>query len=120
MPPNPAELLMSERMKQLFDQVSNTYDYVIVDTAPLKMVTDTLLLSHYADLCLYIIRAEVLDKRLLEIPEKMYSEKRLPNMTVVLNDVNIEKGGYGYGYGYGAAYGKESSEKPWWKRFLNT
>jgi len=118
-PPNPSELLMNGRFEEVMAYGKAHYDFVIVDTAPLKMVTDTLLLSHYADLCLYIIRAEVLDKRLLEIPEKMYSEKRLPNMTVVLNDVNIEKGGYGYGYGYGAAYGKESSEKPWWKRFLN-
>jgi hypothetical protein len=56
-----------------------------------------------------------LDKRFLEIPEKMHSEKRLPNMAVLMNDVNLEKG-YGYGYGYG--YGENIPKKPWWKRIF--
>jgi tyrosine-protein kinase Etk/Wzc len=112
-PPNPSELLMNGRFEEVMAYGKANYDFVIVDTAPIKIVTDTLLLSEYADLCLYVIRVDFLDKRFLEIPEKMYSEKRLSNMAVLMNDVNLEKG-YGYGYGYG--YGENSTKKPWWKR----
>jgi tyrosine-protein kinase Etk/Wzc len=108
-PPNPSELLMNGRFEDVITYGKAEYDFIIIDTAPIKMVTDTLLLSHYADLSLYIVRADVLDKRLLEIPKKMYSEKRLTNMVVVLNDVNTKKGGYDYGYGYG--YGQEPPKK---------
>jgi tyrosine-protein kinase Etk/Wzc len=112
-PPNPSELLMNGRFEEVMAYGKANYDFVIVDTAPIKIVTDTLLLTEYADLCLYVIRVDFLDKRFLEIPEKMYSEKRLSNMAVLMNDVNLEKG-YGYGYGYG--YGENSTKKPWWKR----
>ena len=114
-PPNPSELLMNGRFEDVIAYGKAHYDYIIVDTAPIQMVTDTLQLSQYAHLSVYVVRAEVLDKRLLEIPQKMYSEKRLPNMAVVLNDVNMEKGGYGYGYGYGYSYGQEAPKKPWWQ-----
>ncbi|GGK58591.1 MULTISPECIES: GumC family protein [Flavobacteriaceae] len=118
-PPNPSELLMNGRFDEVLAYGKEHYDYIIVDTAPVKMVTDTLLLSHHANLCLYIIRANYLDKRLLEIPEKMYKEKRLPNMAVVMNDVDMKLGyGYGYGYGYGG-YGEDVTKKPWWKRWLS-
>lgn len=73
-PPNPSELLMNGRFEEVMAYGKANYDFVIVDTAPIKMVTDTLLLSHFADLCLYIVRAEVLDKRLLEIPEKCFQK----------------------------------------------
>ena len=115
-PPNPSELLMNGRFDEVLAYGKEHYDYVIVDTAPVKMVTDTMLLGHHADLCLYIIRANYLDNRLLEIPERMYNEKRLPNMAVVLNDVDLDRG-YGYGYGYG--YGEGEPQKPWWKRLLS-
>tara|TARA_R110002050_G_scaffold289710_1_gene442576 strand:+ start:31610 stop:33970 length:2361 start_codon:yes stop_codon:yes gene_type:complete len=115
-PPNPSELLMNGRFDDVMAYARANYDFTIVDTAPVKMVTDTLLLSQHADLSLYVIRTGVLDKRLLEIPEKIYSEKRLSNMAIVLNDVNVEKV-HGYGYGYG--YGEEGSKKPWWKRIIS-
>jgi len=118
-PPNPSELLMNGRFEEALAYGKEHYDYVIVDTAPVNLVTDTLLLGQQADLFIYIIRANFLDKRLLEVPKLFYSEKRLPNMAVLLNDVNFERGdgyGYGYGYSYGYGYGERGTKKPWWKR----
>jgi tyrosine-protein kinase Etk/Wzc len=114
-PPNPSELLMNGRFEEVMAYGKANYDFVIVDTAPVKIVTDTLLLSEHADLFLYVIRVNFLDKRFLDIPEKMYTEKRLPNMAILMNDVNLEKG-YGYGYSYGYGYDEHSTKKPWWKR----
>ncbi|OAB29673.1 capsular exopolysaccharide family [Flavobacterium fryxellicola] len=114
-PPNPSELLMNGRFDEIFDYAKDNYDYVVVDTAPVKMVTDALLLSHHADLCLYIIRFNNLDKRLLEIPKKMFNEKRLPNMAILINGVDLKRG-YGYGQSYG--YGKSISKTNWWKKII--
>ena len=75
-PPNPVELLMSKRIKKIFDFVQEEYEYIIVDTAPVGMVTDTIQISKYADLTIYVIKANYLDKRMLHIPEKLYREKR--------------------------------------------
>jgi capsular exopolysaccharide synthesis family protein len=108
-PPNPAELLMSSRIKELFDNVSHTYDYIIVDTAAIGLVTDTLLISKYADLFIFVAKANYITKKQLELAQRMYTENRLPNMTILLNGVDHKKG-YGYGYGYGA----HPKKKKWW------
>jgi Mrp family chromosome partitioning ATPase len=112
-PPNPSELLMNGRFEEVLAYGKEHYDYVIVDTAPVNLVTDTLLLGQEADLFIYTIRANFLDKRLLELPKLFYNEKRLPNMAILVNDTNYERG-YGYGYGYG--YGGVETKKAWWKR----
>lgn len=114
-PPNPSELIMNGRFDEIFAYAKDNYDYVVVDTAPIKMVTDTLLLSHYADLCLYIIRFNNIDKRLLEIPKKMFIEKRLPNMAILINGVDLKRS-YAYAQSYG--YGKSIPQKNWWKRII--
>ncbi|SNR36925.1 GumC family protein [Lutibacter flavus] len=117
--PNPSELLMNGRFDEVLAYGKENYDFVIVDTAPVKLVSDTLLLSQHSDLSLYVIRANYLDKRLLEIPEKMYKDKLLPNMALLLNDVDVERGygygGYGYGYGGYGGYGEEKPKKAWWR-----
>ena len=69
-PPNPVELLMSSRVQEMFDYAKKGYDYVIVDTSPVGMVADTITLDKYADLIIYVIRANYLDKRMLHIPKK--------------------------------------------------
>lgn len=116
-PPNPAELLLSSKIKELFAEVKKNYDYIIVDTAPVNLVTDTLLIAKYADMFMYVTRANYLDKRMLNVPQTLYNEKKLPNMAIVLNDTDMKKGyGYGYGYGYGNSYIDEV-KKPWYKRF---
>lgn len=116
-PPNPAELLMTSKIEEFFDTLKSQYDFIIVDTAPVNLVTDTLLISKYADMFIYTIRANYLDKRMLGVPKALYSEKRLPNMALLLNDTDAKKG-YGYGYG-GYGYGYTVSKKPWYKRVFD-
>ncbi len=90
-PPNPSELLMNDRFDEVLAYGKENYDYVIVDTSPVNIVTDTLLLSHHADLFIYVIRANYLDKRLLKIPQMMYENKRLANMAILINDTDLRK-----------------------------
>jgi len=100
-PPNPVELLMSKRVKQLFDEVREKYEYIIVDTAPVGMVTDAIQISKYSDLTIYVVKANYMDKRMLHIPAKLNHDKKLPNMAILINGSDHGKGTYGYGYGYG-------------------
>lgn len=112
-PPNPAELLMSEKMELLFKTVRKDYDYVVVDTAAVGLVTDTLIISKFADMVVYVVRANYLDKRQLHVAETMFTEKRLPNMAILLNSVKSKKG---YGYGYGSDKGNSPGKKKFkWK-----
>ncbi|WP_209399737.1 polysaccharide biosynthesis tyrosine autokinase [Pseudozobellia sp. WGM2] len=110
-PPNPAELLMSPRMKDLFNEVADNYDYIIVDTAPLMVVTDTLLISEYANLLIYVTRAGVTETRAIDYPIKLQQEGKIKGLSFVVNDVETSNLGYGGKYGYG--YGK--TQKKWWK-----
>ncbi|MFN7100632.1 MAG: polysaccharide biosynthesis tyrosine autokinase, partial [Flavobacterium sp.] len=106
-PPNPAELLMSKKVDTLFETLKRQYDYIIVDTAPVALVTDTLLVAQHADCFIYVARAKVLEKRMLSIANTLYKEQKLPNMCLLLNDTDSTKG-YGYGYGYGVSVKKKS------------
>jgi len=106
-PPNPAELLMSDRMKPLFDAVSEQYDYVIVDTAPSMLVTDTLLFSQYAGHTIYMIRAGYTEKRILNFAKELHAENKLNGMMLVVNDVKQSNFGYGAKYGYYGAKEKK-------------
>jgi len=110
-PPNPVELLMSKRVYEIFEEVKDRYEYIIVDTAPVGMVTDTIQISNYADMTIYIVKANYLDKRMLHIPQKLHKENKLPNMAILINGSDHSNGAYGYGYGYG--YGNKKT--PWYK-----
>lgn len=110
-PPNPSELLMSQRVKGLVEEMSQKYDYVIVDTAPLMVVTDTLLISEYADHIIYVTRAGVTENRVVEFPMRLRKEGKLDGLSFVVNDVKDSNLGYGGKYGYG--YGKTTQK--WWK-----
>lgn len=112
-PPNPVELLMNDKLTKMFNELKEMYDYIIVDTAPVSVVTDTVLIAKNADAFIYVVRANYLDKRMLHIPEMFYNQKKLPNMSLVLNATDVMKKGYGYGYGYG--YGVAEEVKPWYK-----
>ncbi|NAY91213.1 polysaccharide biosynthesis tyrosine autokinase [Muricauda sp. JGD-17] len=109
-PPNPAELLMSDRVKEFLDCARSKYDYIIVDSAPMLVVTDTLLISDYADQILYVTKAGVTEQKVLEYPIKLLKEKKIKNLSFVVNGVKDANLGYGGKYGYG--YGK--SVKKWW------
>ena len=110
-PPNPSELLMSGRLKELFDEVSERYDSVIVDTAPMMLVSDTLLISEHADQLIYVTRADVTETKALDFPLKLQKEGKIKGLSFVVNDVKLNNLGYGGKYGYG--YGKVA--KKWWK-----
>lgn len=113
-PPNPTELLMNDRVKLLFEEVETKYDYIVVDTAAVGLVTDTVLISKFADIFIYVVNASTLDKRQLHVAQTMYEEKRLPNMTMLLNATE-KRSGYGYGYGYGST----PEKKMWYQKILS-
>jgi capsular exopolysaccharide synthesis family protein len=105
-PPNPAELLSNGRFEELLNILKKEYDYVIVDTAPTILVTDTLLISQLADITVYVTRADHTDKKLLTYSKGLKDQGKMVNMAYVINNVGGEKGyGYGYGYGYKYSYG---------------
>lgn len=113
-PPNPAELLMGKKVELMFEELKKEYDYIVVDTAPVSLVTDTLLISKNADSFIYVVRANYLHKPMLKTLEVLYREKKLPNLCVLLNDTDTING-YGYGYGYGV----EVEAKPWYKKLFS-
>lgn len=87
-PPNPAELLMGDRVKELFDNVSQEYDYVIVDTAPSMLVTDTILISQYAGHTIYLTRANYTEKEILNFAKELHDDKKLNGMMLVVTMLN--------------------------------
>lgn len=102
---------MSNRIGQLFEEVRQNYDYIIVDTAPLMVVTDTLLISEQSDLMVYVTRAGTTETKAVDYPIKLQEEGKIKGLSFVVNDVEAAKLGYGGKYGYG--YGK--TQKKWWK-----
>ncbi|MWW23642.1 GumC family protein [Algibacter lectus] len=111
-PPNPAELLMSDRLEELFDTVAADYDYVMVDTAPSMLVTDTLLISKYAGHTFYVTRAGYTEKEILNFTKEIHADNKLNGMMLVVNDVDQSNFGYGARYGY---YGAPE-KKGWFSR----
>ncbi|WP_417360737.1 polysaccharide biosynthesis tyrosine autokinase [Galbibacter sp.] len=114
-PPNPAELLMDGRLKVLFDTLKKQYDIIIVDTAPSLPVTDTLLIGKHADRVLYIVRANYSEKPLLDFIKELHQGKKLPNLSLVLNDVKYSNLGYGAKLGYGYSVDRKA-KRSWLKR----
>ncbi|MBO9595201.1 MAG: polysaccharide biosynthesis tyrosine autokinase [Niabella sp.] len=119
LPPNPAELLVNKRAAQLFEQVRKQYDYVLMDTPPVGMVTDAQLLSRYSDLCLYLVRQGYTYKEQLHLPDDLVTQEKIKPIQLIVNDVRAKGGyygkyGYGYGYGYGY-YGQQPGKRKWWQ-----
>jgi tyrosine-protein kinase Etk/Wzc len=110
LPPNPAELLLSDRLPELFRYLKSHFDYIVIDTPPLGVVSDARILSEYADMCLYIVRQRYTQRRQLKTLNVLYQEKKLPNLALVVNDVKLKgiRSYYGYGYTYGS-YGYDYS-----------
>ena len=88
----------------LIEEAKGIYDYIVVDTAPTILVTDTMLISHLADATIYIARANVTEKKLLNFSKELAESGKLKNMAYVLNGVGHNKS-YGYNYGYNYGYG---------------
>lgn len=119
--PNPVELLLSKRLDQLISELKIKYDYIVVDNVPLGVVADSTIINRITDITIFVVRSGKLDKRQLPELQRIYEEKRLTNMAVLLNGVKPSGHNYGYGYGYGGygygsygGYGYGKKKKSWW------
>jgi tyrosine-protein kinase Etk/Wzc len=114
-PPNPAELLSNGRLEKLIAEAKKEYDFIIVDTPPTLLVTDTLVISHLVDTTLYVVRADYTPKKILEFSVNLSDKGKLRNMAYVINNVGSNYKGYGtygynykYNYAYGYGYGYDA------------
>ncbi len=99
-PPNPAELLLSERTKTLMAELKQQFDYIIIDTSPIGIVTDAQLLAPYSDVCIYLVRQNYTLKKQLNIVDELARTQKMKGLSILVNDIKETKG-YGYGYSYG-------------------
>lgn len=108
-PPNPAELLMSDRLEQCMEELKKYYDYIVVDNVPAQVVADAGIVNRIADLTIYVIRESKIDRRYLPELERLHLEGKFNHLCIVLNDCQNRNKKYGYGYGYG--YREEMKKK---------
>ena len=120
MPPNPVLLLNNGRFEILLDELKQQYDYIVVDTSPTLLVTDTLQIAKYADLTVYVTRDGVTEKEVLQWSKELNKEGKLNNVNYVLNGLGNEHSHgysykynyrYSYNYGYGYGYGEDTGGK---------
>lgn len=112
-PPNPSEMLLNKRLDELFQYLKDNFDVVVIDTAPVGLVSDALSLSRFADCTLYVVRIGYTAKKQVYFVDDLYTNQKLPNMGLLINDISESShyysygnyGGYGYGYGYGKRKG---------------
>lgn len=116
-PPNPAELLLDPKVDEMFAWLRENFDVVLIDTAPVGMVSDAMTLGKYADCTLYLVRQGHTFKKQVALIDEFYKESKLPRVSIIINDVKLKPGygyygygryGYGYGYGYGSYYEEET------------
>ena len=104
-PPNPTELVARDVLEKAIDLLKSKYDYVILDTAPIGMVTDTAIIGRVADMCVYVCRADVTPKAGYEYINVLKNEHKFPKLATVINGIDMSKRKNSYGYGYGKKYG---------------
>ena len=128
-PPNPSELLLDPKVDEMFAWLKANYDIVIIDTAPVGMVSDAMTLGNYADCTLYLARQGHTFKKQIALIEEFYRDKKLPMVSVIINDVKLKPGygyygygryGYGYGYGQSSYYDEEHPPPNRFERVLST
>lgn len=115
-PPNPAELLLSDRLEKLINEKRADYDYIFLDTPPVELVADTSIIKKWVDMTIFVIRAELLEREMIPVIQQYYDEKKFNNLTTLLNGTTSAHGRYGYhygyhSYGYGGSYGGYGSDK---------
>jgi capsular exopolysaccharide synthesis family protein len=127
-PPNPSELLLDARVEEMFTWLRANFDMVIVDTAPVGMVSDAMTLGRFADCTLYLVRQGHTFKKQVSLIDDFYQSGKLPRISIVINDVKLKPGygyygygryGYGYGYGYGSYYEEEQQPLTRLERIIN-
>lgn len=104
-PPNPTELLQDGRLKELFDALKDSFDYIFIDCPPINIVADTQIISKVADRTVFIVRAGLLERSMLSELEADFRDGRYPGLCMVLNGTVSKGGRYGYSYGYSYGYG---------------
>ena len=104
-PPNPGEIVTRPSLYTVIDQLKEHYDYILIDTAPVGLVTDTLQVGKVSDATVFMCRADYTPKSAFGLINQLNAEKKLPNMSIVLNGIDMSKKKYGYYYGVGK-YGK--------------
>jgi len=117
-PPNPQELLSNGKYQKLIEELSRTYAYIIIDSAPLMLVSDTLSIADSADATIYVLRSGVTRNLMVDFAGGLVKDSKLSNLSFVINDVSKNSGGYGYNYGYGYGYTNDRKES-WWKKIVN-
>jgi Mrp family chromosome partitioning ATPase len=110
-PSDPAELLSRDTLDKAIEELRNKYDFIVIDSAPVSQVADTLILNRISDETVYVCRADYSSKNSLRFANDLMEEKKLKNMLLVVNDVKDFHHGYGYRYGYRYGYGNEKSKK---------
>lgn len=120
LPYNPADLLLSGNLPHLMEKLKKEYDYIIIDTAPVGLVTDAFILGEYSDAVVYIVRQRHTLKKQLDFINDIFENEKFVNMGLVINDVKTgAKYGYGYGYGYNYSYDSGKAKKGnLWRRML--
>jgi len=109
--PNPSELLMSKKFDILVQELEKHYDYIIFDSAPIGIVTDTKMILKHSDILLFIVRADIADKAFITNFNKLKEEYNIPSTGIILNQIKMYKGkNYSYNYGYGYGYGDEAKK----------
>jgi capsular exopolysaccharide synthesis family protein len=116
LPPNPTELLLSDKFKEMIEEMKKDYDYIFLDCPPIDVVADASIITEVVDMTVFVMRANRLDKGVLPQIEELYQSGKYNHMTMILNcvDLQYKKYGYGrskYGYGYGYGYGNENDKK---------
>ncbi|MGC5743524.1 GumC family protein [Chryseobacterium sp. NFX27] len=119
-PPNPQELLSNGRYQKLIEQMSSQYAYIIIDSAPLMLVSDTLSIADAADATLYVVRSGVSKNILIDFANDLVRDSKLTNVSFVVNDVSRRAGGYGYNYSYGYGYSQTKDKSSWWKKIFKS
>jgi capsular exopolysaccharide synthesis family protein len=126
-PPNPSELLINTATEELIAKLKEDYEYIILDTPPIGLVSDALELLKYTDATIFVLRQDYSHKGMLKIINDKHKKDSVSKVSIVLNDFKIKsKYGYGYGYGYGHGYGSgkysngytEVEKKPFFKRLF--
>lgn len=107
-PPNPAEMLLDERVNEFFYELKKKFDIILIDSAPVGLVSDAMILSSYANSTVFIVRHYYTYKKQIELINELYTNNRLPHLCIVINDIVI-KSGYGSYYGYGYGYGSQAN-----------
>ncbi len=111
-PPNPAELLLTDRFDKLIQEALLEFDFIIIDTPPMALVTDAFVMSRVADVSLFVVRQNYSNKAFIRNIDEYYTSGRVKNVSIVLNDIYKSGAGYGYGYGYGYEnYGSRTKKK---------